>query len=139
MLKINKIKPVFNKIVTTCDVYQMGKSTGGIIIKTDGTIKEYQRVEAVGSTVRDIKVGDIVMINPKRYLVARHNDKPDSVKNVNGDEVTFSVDFPILEYGGKKHLLIYDQDIDYIIDGEEVENKKDNKTNIILPDNEIIC
>ena len=137
MLKINKIKPVFNKIVTTCDVYQMGKSTGGIIIKTDGTIKEYQRVEAVGSTVRDIKVGDIVMINPKRYLVAKHNDKPDSVKNVNGDEVTFSVDFPILEYGGKKHLLIYDQDIDYIIDGEEVEDEQ-TKSSLILPNNRII-
>ena len=137
MLKINKIKPVFNKIVTTCDVYQMGKSTGGIIIKTNGTIKEYQRVEAVGSTVRDIKVGDIVMINPKRYLVARHNDKPDSVKNVNGDEVTFSVDFPILEYGGKKHLLIYDQDIDYIIDGEEVEDEQ-TKSSLILPNNKII-
>lgn len=137
MLKINKIKPVFNKIVTTCDVYQMGKSTGGIIIKTDGTIKEYQRVEAVGSTVRDIKVGDIVMINPKRYLVARHNDKPDSVKNVNGDEVTFSVDFPILDYGGKKHLLIYDQDIDYIIDGEEVEDEQ-TKSSLILPNNKII-
>ena len=137
MLKINKIKPVFNKVVTTCDVYQMGKSTGGIIIKTDGTIKEYQRVEAVGSTVRDIKVGDIVMINPKRYLVARHNDKPDSVKNVNGDEVTFSVDFPILEYGGKKHLLIYDQDIDYIIDGEEVEDEQ-TKSSLILPNNKII-
>lgn len=137
MLKINKIKPVFNKIVTTCDVYQMGKSTGGIIIKTDGTIKEYQRVEAVGSTVRDIKVGDIVMINPKRYLVAKHNDKPDSVKNVNGDEVTFSVDFPILEYGGKKHLLIYDQDIDYIIDGEEVEDEQ-TKSSLILPNTKII-
>lgn len=137
MLKINKIKPVFNKIVTTCDVYQMGKSTGGIIIKTDGTIKEYQRVEAVGSTVRDIKVGDIVMINPKRYLVAKHNDKLDSVKNVNGDEVTFSVDFPILEYGGKKHLLIYDQDIDYIIDGEEVEDEQ-TKSSLILPSNKII-
>ena len=137
MLKINKIKPVFNKIVTTCDVYQMGKSTGGIIIKTDGTIKEYQRVEAVGSTVRDIKVGDIVMINPKRYLVAKHNDKPDSVKNVNGDEVTFSVDFPILEYGGKKHLLIYDQDIDYIIDGEELEDDQ-TKSSLILPNNKII-
>ena len=137
MLKINKIKPVFNKIVTTCDVYQMGKSTGGIIIKTDGTIKEYQRVDAVGSTVRDIKVGDIVMINPKRYLVAKHNDKPDSVKNVNGDEVTFSVDFPILEYGGKKHLLIYDQDIDYIIDGEEVEDEQ-TKSSLILPNNKII-
>lgn len=137
MLKIKKIKPLFNKIVTTCDVYQMGKSTGGIIIKTDGTIKEYQRVEAVGSTVRDIKVGDIVMINPKRYLVAKHNDKPDSVKNVNGDEVTFGVDFPILEYGGKKHLLIYDQDIDYIIDGEEVEDEQ-TKSSLILPSNKII-
>ena len=137
MLKINKIKPVFNKIVTTCDVYQMGKSTGGIIIKTDGTIKEYQRVEAVGNTVTSVKVGDIVMINPKRYLVARHNDKPDSVKNVNGDEVTFSVDFPILEYGGKKHLLIYDQDIDYIIDGEEVEDEQ-TKSSLILPNNKII-
>ena len=87
--------------------------------------------------VRDIKVGDIVMINPKRYLVAKHNDKPDSVKNVNGDEVTFSVDFPILEYGGKKHLLIYDQDIDYIIDGEEVEDEQ-TKSSLILPNNKII-
>ena len=137
MLKINKIKPVFNKIVTTCDVYEKGKTNGKLIIKTEGTIKEYQRVEAVGNTVTSVKVGDIVMINPKRYLVARHNDKPDSVKNVNGDEVTFSVDFPILEYGGKKHLLIYDQDIDYIIDGEEVEDEQ-TKSSLILPNNKII-
>ena len=137
MLKINSIKPLFNKIVTTCDVYEKGKTNGKLIIKTEGTIKEYQRVEAVGNTVTSVKVGDIVMINPKRYLVARHNDKPDSVKNVNGDEVTFSVDFPILEYGGKKHLLIYDQDIDYIIDGEEVEDEQ-TKSSLILPNNKII-
>ena len=137
MLKINNIKPLFNKIVTTCDVYEKGKTNGKLIIKTEGTIKEYQRVEAVGNTVTSVKVGDIVMINPKRYLVARHNDKPDSVKNVNGDEVTFSVDFPILEYGGKKHLLIYDQDIDYIIDGEEVEDEQ-TKSSLILPNNKII-
>ena len=137
MLKINSIKPLFNKIVTTCDVYEKGKTNGKLIIKTEGTIKEYQRVEAVGNTVTSVKVGDIVMINPKRYLVAKHNDKPDSVKNVNGDEVTFSVDFPILEYGGKKHLLIYDQDIDYIIDGEEVEDEQ-TKSSLILPNNKII-
>ena len=133
MLKINSIKPMFNKIVTTCDVYQMGKTEGGIIIKTDGTIKEYQRVEAVGSTVRDVKVGDLVLINPKRYLVAQHSNEKDSLRNVNGDELTMGVDFPIVEYGGKKHLLIYDQDIDYIIDGDEVEDEQP-KSSLILPE-----
>ena len=137
MLKINNIKPLFNRIITTCDVYPMGKTAGNIIIKTDGTIKEYQRVEAIGSTVRDIKVGDIVMINPKRYLVAKHNDKPDSLNNINGDKVTFDVDFPILEYGNKKHLLIYDQDVDYIIDGEEVEDEQP-KSSLIIPKTKII-
>ena len=47
------------------------------------------------------------------------------------------VDFPIVEYGGKKHLLIYDQDIDYIIDGEEVEDEQ-TKSSLILPNNKII-
>lgn len=134
MLKINSIKPLFNKIVTTCDVYKNNKTKGSIIIKTDGTIKEYQRVEAVGSTVRDVKVGDIVLINPKRYLVPQHKEKRDeSLKGVIGDELTMGVNIPTVEYGGKKHLLIYDQDIDYIIDGEEVEEEQP-KSPLILPE-----
>lgn len=133
MLKINSIKPLFNKIVTTCEVYKSDKTSGGIIVKTDGTIKEYQRVEAVGSTVRDIKVGDLVLINPKRYIVPQHNEKRDeSLKGVIGDELTMGVDFPMVEYGGKRHLIIYDQDIDYIIDGEEVEEEL-IKSPLILP------
>ena len=138
MLKINKIKPVFNKIVTTCNVYQMGKSTGGIIIKTDGTIKEYQRVEAVGSTVRDIKVGDKVMINPIRYAKKKHQEG--SLKDgIVTDNPIVKYEFNVIKVNGENCLLLYDQDIMYIFEGEEVENKKDNKTNIILPDNEIIC
>lgn len=130
MLKINKIKPLFNKIITTCNIYRDDKTENGIIVKTSGTIKEYQTVEAIGSTVRDIKVGDIVLINPKRYIVPHHKDKKDtSIKGVIGDELTMSVDFPMVEYGGNKHLLIYDQDIDYIIDGEEIEDNN----NLILP------
>ena len=132
MLKINSIKPLFNKIVTTCDVYEKGKTEGNIIVKTEGTIKEYQRVEAVGSTVRDIKVGDLVLINPKRQVVPNHKDKKDnSIKGVIGDDLTLGVSFPIIEYGGKKHLLIYDQDIDYIIDGEEI--KEDSTSSLVLP------
>lgn len=132
MLKINSIKPLFNKIVTTCDVYENDKTSGGIIVKTDGTIKEYQKVEAVGSTLRDIKVGDLVLINPKRYIVPQHKEKRESLKGVIGDELTMGVNFPMVEYGGKKHLLIYDQDIDYIIDGEEVEEEQP-KSPLILP------
>lgn len=133
MLKINSIKPLFNKIVTTCEVYKGDKTESGIIVKTDGTIKEYQRVEAIGSTVRDIKVGDLVLINPTRYLVANHKDKRDaSLKGIIQDELTMNVNFPIVEYGGERHLLIYDQDIDYIIEGEEVEEQV--KSSLILPD-----
>ena len=132
MLKVNSIKPLFNKIVTTCDTYDSDKTKGGIIVKTDGTIKEYQRVEAVGSTVRDIKVGDLVMINPTRYIVPKHREKRgESLKGVIGDELTLGVSFPIVEYGDKRHLLINDQDIDYIIDGEEVEDEQPKS--LILP------
>ena len=121
-------------IITTCDTYKGGKTEGGIIIKTDGTIKEYQRVEAIGPTVRDIKVGDLVLINPKRYIVPQHKDKQDdSIAGVIRDELTMGVSFPIVEYGGNKHLLIYDQDINYIIDGEEVEEEQPESP-LILPE-----
>lgn len=43
------------------------------------------------------------------------------------------VDFPMVEYGGKRHLLIYDQDIDYIINGEEVEEEQPESP-LILPE-----
>ena len=140
MLKINSIRPLFNKIVTTCDTYESDETRGGIIVKTRGAIKEYQRVEAIGSTVRDIKVGDIVLINPIRYIVPQHKENRDkSLKGVIGDKLTMGVDFPMVEYGGKKHLLIYDQDIDYIIDGEEVKDEDEQpKSSLILPEDKKI-
>lgn len=131
MLKINNIKPLFNKIVTTCNVYEKGKEVNGILIKTEGTIKEYQTVEAVGSMVRDIKVGDIVMINPTRYMIPKHKDKKNSLSNVIEDELSIGIDFPIVEFGSKQHLLLNDQDIYYIVEGEEVDDNI--KQNIILP------
>lgn len=132
-LKINKVKPLFNKILTSCNVYDEDKEVGGVITKTKGAIKEYQTVIAIGSTVRDIKVGDIIMINPKRYVVPKHNEKRDSIKGVIGDNLTFGVDFPMIEFDNKMHLLIYDQDVDYIIEGEEIEEPKEHKSSLILP------
>ena len=114
-------------------MYEEDKEVGGVITKTKGAIKEYQTVIAIGSIVKDIKVGDIVMINPKRYLYSKHNEKRDSIKGVIGDNLTFGVDFPIVEFNNKMHLLIADQDVDYIIEGEEVESTKEPKNDLILP------
>lgn len=133
MLKIKRIKPMFNRLVTTCDKYEGNQMQGGVIVKTGGTVKEYQMVEEVGPSVRDIKVGDIVMINPKRYAYPIHNEKRDSLKSVIKDNLEFGVSIPTVEYGGKTHLLIYDQDVDYIVEGEEVEDEKSSSSKLILP------
>ena len=65
MIKIKKIKPMFTAILTTMDTYEDDVTCNSIIVKTKGTIKEYQKVVAVGDTVRSVKVGDLVCINPK--------------------------------------------------------------------------
>jgi co-chaperonin GroES (HSP10) len=133
MLKIKNIKPLFNKIVTTCDVYEKDEKKGGLIIKSAGSIKEYQKVISVGPMVTQFKVGDVVMINPTRYLVTKHQDK--SLKNgVIGDNMTVNVDFPMVEFAGERHLLLYDSDVDYVIEGEEV----DDEPSIVIPNKTLI-
>ena len=69
MINIKKIRPLFTKIVTTLDRYEEDQITeGGLVIakKQAGSVKEYQRIVAVGSNPAGLKVGDIVMINPAR-------------------------------------------------------------------------
>ena len=71
MLKVKSIKPLFTGVLTTANKYETTSTKNGIIIsakQTEGHIKEYQTVVKVGSSVREIKPGDIVLINPSRYL-----------------------------------------------------------------------
>jgi len=77
MLKIKKIKPMFTALVTSMERYNADKyTTGGIIdpTKTKTGLKEYQKVIAVGGSVREIKVGDLVCINPTRFAVKEHKE-----------------------------------------------------------------
>ena len=66
MLKIKKIRPMFTSLITTMDKYEQDVKIGGLIDTTrqQGGLKEYQKVLAVGNSVRDIKVGDVVCVNP---------------------------------------------------------------------------
>ena len=118
MINIKKIKPMFTTIVTTMDKYEEYSITKGGIIdgsKAVGSLKEYQTVIAVGSTVRDIAVGDVVWVNPKRFAKPKHT--PGSLKDgVITDNVTESYTFDVIKLDGKDCLLLQDRDIEFVVE-----------------------
>lgn len=137
MIKIKKIKPLFNAIVTTMNKYEEDETYAGIITKNraKGAVKEYQTVVAVGTSVRDIKEGDVVKINPIRYAVKKYpeNSMKDGIITHN-EEIGYN--FSVIEMNGVDYLYLRDNDIDYII--TEYEETKSKKSDIITPPNKII-
>ena len=116
---------MFNRIITTMDSYEKDQYINGVIDsrKQKGTMKEYQTVVSVGDTVRGINEGDIVCINPTRYAVMKHNDK--SMQNgIIGDNMVLGYKFNTITIDGKEHLMLYDQDIDFVVvESEDVEDQ----------------
>lgn len=106
------------------DCYENDQVVGGVIDtnKVKGSLKEYQTVIAVGSTVRDINVGDVVAINPTRYAVMKHSEG--SMKNgIISDNMRVGYKFNTITINGKEHLMLYDQDIDFVVlESEDVED-----------------
>ena len=126
-----------NYLVTTKDEYtEDDVERGGLMIKIAGSLKEYQKVVAVGPMVRGIQVGDLVCINPKRYAQYKH--KPGSLKDgVITDNPVVSYNFNVIELDHISHLLLTDQDIDFVIE-EWNDEKEPEKSNIIIPERKII-
>ena len=140
-INVKGIKLLYNQVITTADEYEEDLKSGTIIDTkhTKGTLKEYQKVVAVGPMVRDIKEGDLVMINPKRYAVKEH--KEGSLKDgVIGYNQVLRYDFPMIEINHTNHLFLHDQDIDFVITDfeEEEQTTETNTSNLIVPDNKII-
>ena len=125
---------MFTSLITTMNKYEHDKTTSSGLIdvtKREGTLEEYQRVLAVGNSVRDIKVGDLVWINPTRFGVKKHQEG--SLKDgVVTDNPIITYNFDIVEMDGKQCLLLQDRDIDFII--EEWEDVPDNPSSIIQPE-----
>lgn len=135
MLNIKKIKPMYNYIVTTKDVYSDKDSEGKFTLKLAGTLKEYQKVVAVGPMVRGIQPGDLVCINPKRY--AKYKHQPGSLKDgVIEDNPVVSYNFNVIELNHVPHLLLTEQDIDFVI--EEYEEETETESNIVIPEKKLI-
>lgn len=125
MLKIKKIKPMFNAVVTTTERYlEDVYLPGGLldVSKRQGGLKEYQEVVAVGDTVRNIKVGDLVCINPMRFAVKQHQEG--SLKDgVITDNPVVKYNFDVILIDDKEHLLLTDRDINFVIEEYEVVNE----------------
>lgn len=131
MLRVKKIKPMFTALITTMDKYEQDVKIGGIIdaSRQQGALKEYQKVLAVGSSVRDIKVGDIVCVNPARFAVRKH--QVGSLKDgVVTDNPVTTYNFDVVEMDGKQCLLLQDRDIDFII--EEWEDVPDPASSSLI-------
>lgn len=129
-MNIKKIRLQANYILTTKNEYDGKTAEDGVIIPA-GTLKEYQTVVAVGPMVRNIKEGDIVWVNPKRYAVTKY--APSSLKaDIEQMQKVVKYNFNVIEIDHKKHLLLVDQDVDFIV--EEYEESP----NIIVPETKII-
>jgi co-chaperonin GroES (HSP10) len=131
MLHIKKIKPLFTSIITTGDKFEKDMTENGIITAKAGDLKLWQKVVAVGSSVRDIKVGDMVMINPSHYAVKKYDKN--SIQNDLDNNPTLSFKFNWIYIDTEKgkqvpHLLLNDRDIDFVFEGEEKEEV------VVIPD-----
>lgn len=127
MIRVKKLRPLFTALLTTMDLYDEDTVRAGGIIdptKQKGTVKEYQKVVAVGDSVRGIKVGDLVCIDATRFAVRKHKDN--SIKtDIEGGNPILEYRFDIVEMDGKNYMLLQDRDIQFIIDEyEEVEEPK---------------
>ncbi len=116
-MKVTKIKPLFDGVVTTMMVYQ--ESDFEVLTFNDvapGTIKEFQKVLAVSKQAESqgLKVGDMIAINPSRYMKVKHKDSLRDEIMGESKEVTYEL--PIMELNGENVLNLRVGDINYIIE-----------------------
>jgi len=125
MLHIKSVKPLFTNIIVTGDRFEKDLTSNGIIIASKGDLKLWQKVLYKGSSVRDIEVGDMVMINIENY--ARKRYSKDSIQNDMDNNPTIQYAFNWVTIDDEKGnpqecLLLNDRDILYAFEGEEVDD-----------------
>lgn len=122
MLHIKKIKPMFTNIITTGDKFEKDFTQGGLIVAKKGDLKVWQKVVAIGSSVRDINVGDMVMINIANYAVRKYSK--DSIQNDldNNPKIRYNLNWVTMDDENDNQmdcLLLNDRDVLYSFEGEE--------------------
>lgn len=122
MLHITKIKPMFTNLLVTKEVFDKDMCEGGVIVANKGDMKLWQTVLAVGPAIRDIKVGDKVMLRLDDYAVKKYSK--DSLQNDmdNNPIITWNLPFETIEDdkgNSVECLYIKDRDVKFVFEGEE--------------------
>ena len=125
MFKIKSIRPLFTGVVTTATMIEGEvKTSGGLILdvtRMDGTLNQFQTVVSVGKMVTDVKPGDIVCINFKRYKLVKQLPGTIGENNVQKSDMQGDYAIPYIFLDGKKHLLIQNNDIEFVVEDYEVD------------------
>ena len=116
MLNIKNIRPVYTRIITTADRYTESQKTGVLLDanKLKGRYKEYQTVVRVGSSVREVKEGEVVLIDPSRYMKRKFSDN--SLRDDFVENPIVEINIPTVTMNGKDYFMIDERDIAYIIE-----------------------
>jgi len=144
-LKIKGLKPMFSGILCTANKYNEYQFVAGTNIidssKTTGQLKEYQTVISIGSMVRNVEVGDVVCINPKNYAEKMYDKSSMKSAMTETYNQVIRYNFNIVEVNDVDHLLIQENDVDFVVtDSEEIEDAppvqtiiQEKKPTIIMP------
>lgn len=125
MIVVKKIRPMFTDVYTTAEMLEEKDMKVGSLIdvsKAKKTIKEFQRVIAVGPHVNGINVGDLVCVNPTRF--GKPYQKKNSMSSATEEyETMVSYQFDFIDIDGQLVLKLQDRDISYVVEEyEEVED-----------------
>ena len=119
--KIEKVKPLFTGVIITSKKY-IGEVTtsGGLLIDTtkmDGNLNPYQTVISVGDMVRNVREGNVVKVNFKRYAKTAHRPGAiDEAQNKQFDNVSVVYEIPMIVINDEECLLIQENDIEYVVE-----------------------
>lgn len=117
---------MFTDLIITADRFDKDITEGGILVANKGDLKPYQTVVAKGNAVREIEIGDMVMVNFEAY--AEHKVPVGSVKekmDVPNPVVNYHIPWVTMtdEQGNDAmYIRISVNDIEYVLEGEEVED-----------------
>ena len=138
MLEVKKARPTFNGVFVTYDRFEKDQfDKNGLLVFSQGTIKPWQRVVAVGPFVKTVKEGDLVKVSLSRYAIERYEEN--SIKRDLMEKKIIDYRPPFEYIDGVRYMHIQDNDIMVIYDeAEEVEYDKNPASDIVIVKDEII-